>query len=77
MATAMTAGYGGFVGLLGMGLVAYHADVTPKAPKSLPAPPPNVPKGREAPPGPPAGRARVPRAEESDAGDGVPPSQIG
>ena len=46
MATAMTAGYGGFVGLLGMGLVAYHADVTPKAPKSLPAPPPNVP-GRE------------------------------
>jgi len=47
MATAMTAGYGGFVGLVGMGLVAYHADVSPKAPKSLPAPAPNVPVGEE------------------------------
>lgn len=45
MATAMTAGYGGFVGLIGMGLVAYHADVTPKAPKGVLAPKPNVPVG--------------------------------
>lgn len=58
MATAMTAGYGGFVGLIGMGLVAYHADVTPKAPKSMPAPAPNVPgvaDGNEVSPTPPAG----------------------
>lgn len=38
MATAMTLGYGGFAGLIGMGLVAWFADVTPKAPKWM-APP--------------------------------------
>lgn len=43
MATAMTLGYGGFVGLLGMGLVAWFADMTPKAPKWMPVPMENVP----------------------------------
>jgi len=45
MSTLMTAGYGGFVGLIGMALVARYADVTPKAPKWMKAPPPNVPGG--------------------------------
>ncbi|MBT8043890.1 MAG: ABC transporter permease subunit [Verrucomicrobiae bacterium] len=43
MATAMTLGYGGFVGLIGMALVAWYADVTPKAPKWMTAPQVNVP----------------------------------
>ena len=43
MSTVMTAGYGGFVGLVGMGLVAMYADVTPRAPKWIKPPPPNVP----------------------------------
>jgi len=42
MATAMTTGYGGFVGLLGMASVAWFADVTPQAPKWLGAPQSNV-----------------------------------
>ena len=41
--TGVTIGYGGFVGLLGMGFVATRLDLTPKAPKWLPPPPPNVP----------------------------------
>ena len=43
MATAMTLGYGGFVGLIGMALVAWFADVTPKAPSWMAAPQVNVP----------------------------------
>lgn len=43
MATAMTLGYGGFVGLIGMSLVAWFADVTPKAPSWMLAPQVNVP----------------------------------
>jgi len=43
MATAFTVGFAGFVGLLGMAFVAVYADVTPKAPKWMTAPPPNVP----------------------------------
>jgi hypothetical protein len=31
MCTAMTAAFGGFVGLVGMGLVGIYADITPKA----------------------------------------------
>lgn len=42
MATAMTLGYGGFVGLVGMGLVAWFMDVTPKAPKWMGAPQANL-----------------------------------
>jgi len=51
MTTAMTGLYAGFVGLVGMALVAVYADVTPKAPAWVQAPPANVPQ----PPPPPAG----------------------
>ena len=44
MATAFTVGYAGAVGLIGMMLVAIYADITPKAPKWVAAPVPNVPK---------------------------------
>ena len=43
MATAMTVGYGGFVGLFGMAAVAWFADVTPKAGKWVKPPVPNIP----------------------------------
>ena len=43
MATAMTLGYGGFVGLLGMSAVAWFADVTPKAGKWVKPPLANTP----------------------------------
>ena len=43
MATAMTLGYGGFVGLLGMAAVAWFADVSPKAGKWVKPPEPNMP----------------------------------
>jgi hypothetical protein len=43
MTTAMTVGYAGLVGLVGMGLVAIYADVTPKAPAWVKAPAANVP----------------------------------
>jgi hypothetical protein len=49
MSTAMTAGYGGFVGLAGMALVAVYADVTPKAPKWMKPPAPNMPGGLPKP----------------------------
>ncbi len=45
MVTAMTGLYAGFVGLLGMGLVAVFADVTPKAPAWVKTPQANVPGG--------------------------------
>jgi hypothetical protein len=48
MATAMTALHAGFVGLIGMTLVAIYADATPKAPAWVKPPAPNVP-----PPTPP------------------------
>jgi len=44
MTTAFTVGYAGSVGLIGMAFVAIYADVTPKAPKWMAAPAPNVPK---------------------------------
>ncbi|MBK1830516.1 ABC transporter permease subunit [Verrucomicrobiaceae bacterium R5-34] len=50
MATAMTIGYGGFVGLLGMAAVAWYADVTPTAPKWVAAPVPNIPPQQPMPP---------------------------
>ncbi|WP_193212401.1 hypothetical protein [Luteolibacter marinus] len=43
MATAMTMGYAGFVGLIGMSLVSIYADATPKAPAWVKPPAPNVP----------------------------------
>lgn len=43
MATAMTGGWAGFVGLIGMALVGLYADATPKAPAWVKPPAPNVP----------------------------------
>ena len=50
MSTAVTLGYGGFVGLLGMGLVAWFIDVTPKAPKWMGTPQANLGLNIEAAP---------------------------
>jgi ABC-type transport system involved in multi-copper enzyme maturation permease subunit len=41
--TAVTVGWGGFVGLLGVAVVAVTMDVTPRAPQSVAAPPPDLP----------------------------------
>ncbi|MEO8613619.1 MAG: hypothetical protein ABI600_00640 [Luteolibacter sp.] len=43
MVTAVTLGWGGLIGLIGMTVVSIRMDVTPKAPKWLPPPPPNIP----------------------------------
>ncbi|MGB0775713.1 MAG: ABC transporter permease, partial [Akkermansiaceae bacterium] len=43
MTTAMSTGYAGFIGLIGMGLVAWYADMTPKAPAWMKAPTANIP----------------------------------
>ena len=40
--TAITTGYGGFAGLLGMAVAAWFGDVSPKAPKWMGAPQSNV-----------------------------------
>ena len=44
MSAAVTTGYAGFVGSIGMGIVAWFADMTPKAPAWVDAPAPNVPQ---------------------------------
>jgi ABC-type transport system involved in multi-copper enzyme maturation permease subunit len=49
MATAFTLGHGGFAGLLAMALVAWRSDVTPRAPKWVPVPIPNLPAGSGVP----------------------------
>ncbi len=43
LATAVTLGWGGALGLIGLALIAWRMDVTPRAPKWVPPPPPNVP----------------------------------
>ncbi len=43
LVTAFTWGYGGGAALIGLAMVALRMDVTPKAPKWLPPPPPNFP----------------------------------
>lgn len=43
MAAAFTCGFGSLVGVLLLTYLAWNSDVTPKAPKWLPPPPPNVP----------------------------------
>jgi len=43
MSTAMTVGYAGFTGLIGMTLVAMYADATPKAPAWVKPPSANMP----------------------------------
>jgi ABC-type transport system involved in multi-copper enzyme maturation permease subunit len=43
LVTAFTWGWGGAAGLIGLAIVAVRMDITPKAPKWMPPPPPNVP----------------------------------
>lgn len=43
MVAAFTCGFGSVVGILLLAFLAWNSDVTPKAPKWLPAPPPNIP----------------------------------
>ncbi len=43
MTTAITGGYGGLLGLLGIAVVAMKMDVTWKAPNWMPPPPPDLP----------------------------------
>ena len=45
LVTAVTLGWGGLIGLLGMAVVSARIDITPRAPKWLPPPPPNIPAG--------------------------------
>jgi hypothetical protein len=73
MATAMTVGFAGGVGLVGMGLVGLFADASPKAPKWVEAPAPNIPQP-PALPGVPAGPPQVPG---TSAPDGESPSREG
>ncbi len=44
LVTAFTVGWGGAAGLIGLAIIAVRMDVTPKAPKWMPPPPPNVPQ---------------------------------
>lgn len=43
LVTAITIGWGGAAGLTGLAIIATRMDVTPKAPKWMPPPPPNLP----------------------------------
>lgn len=82
MATPMTLLYGGGVGLIGMGLVGWFADVSPKAPKWVQAPVANIPgMVRPIPGGPPAPQgptARPPALPGSIASPppAVPPAPV-
>jgi ABC-type transport system involved in multi-copper enzyme maturation permease subunit len=67
MAALFTVGFAGGVGLIGMGLVAWFADTSPKAPKWVQAPAPNVP------PLPPTAAALP---VEGEAGLPVDPPQV-
>ena len=76
MATAFTIGFAGGLGLIGMGLVAWFADASPKAPKWVQAPLPNVP-GAAPPAGtvaPPDGT--VPQATTPNPGTPVGPEGV-
>ena len=70
MTTAMTFFYGGFVGLIGMGLVAIYADVTPKAPAWVRIPQANTPGVGHAPPQ--AGMPQLAQAQPSEASHDSP-----
>ncbi|WP_411847167.1 ABC transporter permease [Roseibacillus persicicus] len=65
MAAAVTTGYAGFVGAIGMGFVAWYADVTPKAPSWVNAPVPNVPQPPQLPSVPEEGMDVLASAEEA------------
>ena len=57
MATAITIGWAGFLGSVGMGLVAWFADTSPKAPKWVKPPAPNIPSPPALPPATPGAQA--------------------
>lgn len=65
MSAAMTIGYAGFVGCVAMGLIAWFADATPKAPAWVEAPVPNIP----APPGLPVAGGERALLAENEASD--------
>ncbi|MES2920490.1 MAG: hypothetical protein V4819_03030 [Verrucomicrobiota bacterium] len=48
LVTAFTVGWGGALGLIGLAIIAVRMDVTPKAPKWMPPPLPNVPPAEES-----------------------------
>ncbi len=73
MATLTTVGFAGGVGLIGMGLVGWFADVSPKAPKWVQAPVANIPGQTAAyPGGPPMQMPGAPLAPPGAPGWGVP-----
>lgn len=43
MAAAVSCGFGSVAGVIVLAFLAWHSDVTPKAPKWMPSPPPNIP----------------------------------
>ena len=47
LVTAVTVGWGGALGLVGLAIIAVRMDLTPKAPKWMPPPLPNVPPSPE------------------------------
>ncbi len=49
MAALMTLGFGGGLGLIGMGIMAIFCDTTPKASKAVVVPSPNIPKVPDLP----------------------------
>ncbi|MBK1816021.1 hypothetical protein JIN84_10385 [Luteolibacter yonseiensis] len=44
LVSAVTLGWGGAAGLIGLAVVSLRMDITPRAPKWMPPPPPNVPQ---------------------------------
>jgi hypothetical protein len=44
LATVFTVGWAGISGLIGLAILAVKMDITPKAPKWMPAPPPDLPR---------------------------------
>ena len=48
LVTAVTIGWGGGLGMIGLAVIATRMDVTPKAPKWMPPPLPNVPPAEES-----------------------------
>ena len=72
MSSAVTLGHAGFLGLIGMGLVAWFADVTPKAPAWVKIPDPNIPAFNPPPQAsPPPLQAAAPLEGEKPASGSI------